>query len=142
MPPSPALVRNGSKSAAVGGPSATGRGMPSSSAIPGPNSSAMAVKGIAPPGGGKRSSQQGGGGSHPYASTGGQGNGQGYDRNDSDYGGYNNNRMSNQQLNPAPIMSPVAATGNGGGGGQDYIEEEQHPQGGFSLIRFLTCRCG
>lgn len=105
--------------------------MPSSSAVPGPNSSAMAVKGIPTSGGNKRSSQQPGG--HPYASTSGQQQG-GYERNDSDYGGYRSS-----QVNATPVMSPTAGAGHGGGN-QDYNNEEEHAKG-FSLIRFLTCRC-
>lgn len=122
--PSPALVRDGSK---------MGRN-PAGSAVPGPNSSAMAIKGVLPAGGagGKRGSGQQ---THPYASAGGQA---GYDRGDSEYGagGYRSG-----QATPAAGMSTTGAQAHGAGvTNGDYHEEEQ--KGGFSLIKLLTCRCG
>lgn len=103
--------------------------MPLAGAVPGPNSSAMAVKGIAAPGG-KRGST---GLQHPYASA-GQG---GYERGDSDYGGYRSG-----QATPAPVMTPAAGQSHNGVGvsNGDFMEDEGHRN--FSLLRFLTCRCG
>lgn len=129
--PSPALVRNGSK---------TGRN-PSGSATPNANSSAMAVKGVsAATGQNKRSSGNQGGlqssSTHPYASA-SQVQIGGFDHgaSDTEYGA-GAYRSSPAQLHPGgPTMM------HAGGGQGDYLNEQDEPKG-FSLLRFLTCRCG
>lgn len=136
--PSAALVRNGSK---------TGRN-PSGSATPNANSSAMAVKGVSAVGGKRSSANVGSGGgsaSHPYASA-SQVQIGGFDRsgnNDAEYsaGVY---RGSAAQVQSGPLMSTQGAghAGGGAGGNGDYIVDDDATQRGFSLIRFLTCRCG
>ncbi|KAI5476243.1 hypothetical protein MNV49_007943 [Pseudohyphozyma bogoriensis] len=119
VPPPAALARNGSKS---------GRNPPGSAA-PTPNASAMAVKGVPAPG--QRSSGQ----AHPYASN----TPTGYDRNnDSEYGG--GGYRSGQATPQPPMTTSGAPQAHAGVGNGDYHDND--PPQGFSLIKFLTCRCG
>ncbi|CEQ39920.1 SPOSA6832_01495, partial [Sporobolomyces salmonicolor] len=126
---------------------------PASGAAPGPNASAMAVKGVQPPsnagvaspaaggGGGKmRTSASGGGSAHPYAS------GTGYERGDSDYGtnGAAGGANGTYRAGATPAQGQQAMNPQGQGvqgGAADYHDDEPH-RGGFSLIKLLTCRCG
>lgn len=140
LAPSPALLRDGSK---------TGKN-PSGSATPNANSSAMAVKGVGPMNsspsggaGGKRASQ----GPHPYASAGtapggydsnrgAGGQTDGGDEYSTGGGGY----RSGQASAVPPMNAATGGHGVGNGGGANYDHEDR--EGGFSLVRFLTCRCG
>ncbi|KAL8293234.1 hypothetical protein RQP46_000928 [Phenoliferia psychrophenolica] len=108
QPPSPAVVRPGSKG---------GRGSAT------PNASVLAIKSAAPPG--KRTS-------HPYASGGG--GAVGYDRGEPNYG---SGGFQGQATAQQPMSSQQPNNGLTSG---DY-QEDDGPRG-FSLIRFLTCRCG
>lgn len=114
-----AAVAQGSDSSPAGRDGTKAGRNPPSSATPGPNASAMAVKGV--PAGGKRASGQ-----HPYAA--GQG---------ADYGG---GGFRSGQATPAQGMSTSGVqnqSGQGIGNGE-YREDK----GGFSLLKLLTCRCG
>ena len=117
--------------------------------VPGPNASAVAVKGVQPPSGpttpglsggpsgGMTGSKSGGiRGSHPYAA-----NGTGYERGQDGYepagtAAYRNGQSQGQQQ--------MNAQNNTGAQNvqQDYQAHQEEDKGGFSLIKLLTCRCG
>ena len=119
MSPAPAVVRPVSKG-----------GRNPSNATPATNASAMAIKGVASP----MSKRQSGLPAHPYA-TGGP---SGFDRAESD--GFGGGGYRSGQAAPQPQMSSSAPQGGIGLSNDDYQDDE--PPRAFSLIRFLTCRCG
>jgi len=163
VPPSPALVRHGSKQ---------GR---KSSGIPANAGSAAAVAGVSPPtGAGAKRQSSASQGLHPYATGAGAGVGGaaagvggGYERDGGAYdqGGYSRGapgvRGGAQETTGQNMggMSPTQrAMGLGGGAGGavgtngevgnmgngNYMDHDERGQGGggFSLIKILTCRCG
>ncbi|GAA5844708.1 hypothetical protein JCM5353_005832 [Sporobolomyces roseus] len=117
--------------------------------VPGPNASAVAVKGVQPPSGpttpglsggpsgGMTGSKSGGvRGSHPYAA-----NGTGYERGQDGYepagtAAYRNGQSQGQQQMNAQNNTGAQAVQ------QDYQAHQEEDKGGFSLIKLLTCRCG
>ncbi|GAA5978374.1 hypothetical protein JCM5350_001144 [Sporobolomyces pararoseus] len=123
----------------------------SAGAVPGPNASAVAVKGVPSPGGngqttpgglsasgGSKLGGSGAGarGSHPYA------NGTGYERGPEGYepagtAAYRNGQSSNQ-VGGMNHQSTSGAQGIQ----QEYQAHQEEEKGGFSLIKLLTCRCG
>ncbi|GAA6006389.1 hypothetical protein JCM11491_004937 [Sporobolomyces phaffii] len=115
-------------------------------AVPGPNASAVAVKGVPSPGG---PSTPGGGlsssagakgqrGSHPYA------NGTGYERGPEGYEPAGTAAYRNGQGQPSMMNHGGAGQvqTNAQGVQQDYQAHQDEEKGGFSLIKLLTCRCG
>lgn len=135
VPPSPALVRHGSKQGRKSG-------------VPGglPSSPVVAAHTI-PPGTGAASRRQN---SHPYATG----------ERESDYGqggngggGYNSAQATNMSIGGAtPVMNQGGRQGTGAGvagrggavGNGDYMDhdERQPPKGiGQKLVEFITCRC-
>ncbi|KAF7294821.1 Kinase-like protein [Mycena indigotica] len=132
VPPSPALVRHGSKTR-KGGALTPGGGSPGQMT---PHSAAAQVN--VPVGGGSR-------GQHPYASA---GNG-GFDYSQDDYA----QQQQQQQYGRAspmvssvgagaapPAVSTVRAQGGVSRDGQYGQQDDEQPKGG--LIKILTCRCG
>lgn len=117
---------------------------PSASATPQPGASVAAVKGVQAPTpaaqGGKMNRMSSTG--HPYASAGAGGSGA--FEGEQEYGsGSNGYRTSAGAMQPS--AGGAAATGlggqNGAAGAQEYHDDDHH-RGGFSLMKFLTCRCG
>lgn len=137
-PPSPALVRHGSKQQ-------QGRKIPNS-LVPGgtvgstPQSAAAQV-GIAPASAQhmqRRVSQQPSSTQHPYATARDQ-------MDNSYYGPQDSSRMVSSVGPAAPALSNVRARGGdvGVANGAGYEgQEEQEPAKPPLLIRILTCRCG
>jgi casein kinase 1 len=129
VPPSPALVRRGSKQKV---PAALTPGNPTTSAQYTPPSAAAQVN--VPVGTGPRGSQ------HPYAIA------TEYDYNrkpDDSYG------LQQQYGRASPMVSSVAAAPPAVANARPPAVPQEHgqqdidePSRKFSLIRFLTCRCG
>ncbi|POY74368.1 hypothetical protein BMF94_2562 [Rhodotorula taiwanensis] len=117
---------------------------PSASATPQPGASVAALKGVQAPTpaaqGGKMNRMSSTG--HPYASAGAGGSGafEGEQEHGSGSNGYRTSAGAMQ-----PSAGGAAATGlggqNGAAGAQEYHDDDHH-RGGFSLMKFLTCRCG
>lgn len=123
-----------------------GRQAPSG-AVPGPNASAVAVKGVPPPGGGQTTpgglSASGGSkgaagakASHPYA------NGTGYERGPEGYEPAGTAAYRNGQNPGQPGMMNHQSASGAQGVQQEYQAHHEEDKGGFSLIKLLTCRCG
>ncbi|GAA5917299.1 hypothetical protein JCM8208_002003, partial [Rhodotorula glutinis] len=128
---------------------------PSASATPQPGASAMAVKGVTPPTPAATTGAKGNRTSsgHPYASGAGAAGPAGYERGDSDYaaGSAAQQQQLQAQAQGGYSRGGAAAPGvqgmSGGGHGNDPYGQGAHDdegahRGGFSLMKFLTCRCG
>lgn len=116
VPPSPALVRHGSKQRKI--PAALTPGGGTGQVTP---HSAAAQVGV-PVGSGR----------HPYANN-------GYDYPQDE--GYNSYGRASPMVSAAPpAVSNVRAQGGNGGVAGDYGREEEAPK--LTLFRILTCRCG
>ncbi|BGP53966.1 hypothetical protein JCM8202_002963 [Rhodotorula sphaerocarpa] len=118
--------------------------LPSATATPQPGASAMAVKGVTPPTGGDQAGNKANrlsSSGHPYASNSALGGGSGAfgDRGEGEYGSGSNGYRTNGAMQSQ--AGGAGATG-GLGGAQDYTHDDDHQRGGFSLVKFLTCRCG
>lgn len=128
---------------------------PSASATPQPGASAMAVKGVTPPTPAATSAPKANRTSsgHPYASAvGATGGGGGYERGESDYaaGGSAAQQQQLQAQAQGGYSRGGGAAAQGVQGmsaandpyGQGAHDDEGAHRGGFSLMKFLTCRCG
>ncbi|GAA5871661.1 hypothetical protein JCM3774_003011 [Rhodotorula dairenensis] len=139
-----AAAQNGSSGAKTPNeavlPAKIGR-QPSATATPQPGASVAAVKGIQPPAaaqGGKTNRMSSSG--HPYATAntvpGSAGAGAFDDRDGAgEYGSASNG----YRTSAGAMQTPVTGGLNGNGGA--VLEDDNHRRGGFSLLKFLTCRC-
>lgn len=147
-----AAAANGAGSGAVTPNAAAREGkigrQPSASATPQPGASAMAVKGVTPPTaaaapGGKMNRMSSTG--HPYANTNTNAGGAFDEHAPAEYGsGSNGYRTSAGAMQTSTGGGAAGLNGNGGAAAvaQDYHHDDDHHRGGFSLVKFLTCRCG
>ncbi|TNY22496.1 CK1/CK1/CK1-G protein kinase [Rhodotorula diobovata] len=127
---------------------------PSATATPQPGASAMAVKGVTPPtpaatagGSAARANRTSSG--HPYASGAGGAGGGGYDRGgEADYAAGSPALQQQQQAAAAQggySRGQAGVQGMSAGNdpyGQGAHDDDGAHRGGFSLMKFLTCRCG
>lgn len=133
-PPSPALVRHGSKQRKV--PAALG---PGNGAMPGQITPHSAAAQVNVPVGSPRGTPQ-----HPYANV----SGTGYEFNEDGYGnqqqyGRASPMVSSVGAAPPAVSNVRARAGDVGvSQGGEYRQDAEDAPPKLSLIRILTCRCG